>query len=150
MGESAKSPPVGFPVVMTTFLPWTQLGNQGGGGPAGARAHSVPKYAPSGKRHYQPVEMVGVARAGRGHRVPPLSLHLPWHQPKPCDTGRCMTVWEDCEDAHSRRTRFLRRSNPLTGRPGPHVLSSRFGLPAFSRTPPPPPPHFPNGPPLRF
>lgn len=48
-----------------------------------------------------------------------------------------MTVWEDCEDAHSRRTRFLRRSDPLTGLPGPHVLSSRFGLPAFSRTSPP-------------
>lgn len=47
-----------------------------------------------------------------------------------------MTVWEDCEDAHSRRTRFLHRSNPLTGRPGPHVLSSSFGLPASSRTPP--------------
>lgn len=47
-----------------------------------------------------------------------------------------MTVWEDCEDAHSRITRFLRRSDPLTERLGPHVLSSRFGLPASSRTPP--------------
>lgn len=70
-GGKRKVTAVGFLVVMATCRPWTQLGNQRGGKPAGVRACPVPKYTPSGKRNYKPVEMVGMARAGTGHQANP-------------------------------------------------------------------------------